>query len=189
MEITEFRKVYEDSRKSTSVFDQAIPLINKTPFSLNRYLFRYLAGDISLREARSVSRKRLALAESNLPSQDSDALKLDTAEEERLEKVHACKIESIGRTESCIKSAVGLHALDSKWCSAAKWLGGAIGLAGGWAYYEGEGAGAVLLGGAGLVIYQKGDDCQTDMDRVLTASTAICTTNQARRDLDCDAIK
>lgn len=76
MEITEFRKVYEDSRKSTSVFDQAIPLINKTPFSLNRYLFRYLAGDISLREARSVSRKRLALAESNLPSQDRDAQKL-----------------------------------------------------------------------------------------------------------------
>ncbi len=111
------------------------------------------------------------------------------AAQERLKKVHACKVESIDRTKSCNKSAVNLHKIDSAWCSGAKWLGGALGVASGWAAVEGEGGATVILGGAGLLMYQKGDDCQTDMDRVLTASTAICATDQARRDLDCDAIK
>lgn len=129
------------------------------------------------------------LFEDSLGGSDGGGGGDDTAEEERLEKVHACKVESIDRTERCIRSAVVLHDIDSAWCSAAKWLGGALGVGSGWAAVEGEGAGAFILGGAGMAVYQIGDDCQMDMDRVLTASTAICTTDQARRDLDCDAIK
>lgn len=110
-------------------------------------------------------------------------------EEERLVKVRECKIGSVDLTKLCNSGATNVHKMDSKWCSGAKWAGSTIGLAGGWAFSEGEGAGAVLLGGAGMVVYQMGDDCQTDMDRVLDASKAICATDQTRRDLDCDAIK
>lgn len=110
-------------------------------------------------------------------------------EQERLKKVQECRSESVGRTERCNLSAVNLHKIDSAWCSGAKWLGGVAGLAGTWTASQGEGAATVLLGGTALTLIQKGDDCQTDLDRVRDASMSICGTDQARRDLDCDAIK
>lgn len=109
--------------------------------------------------------------------------------EERLKEVRECKIASVTRAENCSSSATRLHEMNSALCSGAKWLGGALGVASGWAAVEGEGAATVLLGGTGMAVYQMGDDCQTDMDRVKDASVASCTIDQTRRDLDCDAIK
>ncbi len=111
------------------------------------------------------------------------------AAEAKKEAKRQCKVAAVSQLQNCIRDKESLHRRDSAWCSGAKWVGGAIGLAGGLAYYEGEGAGAVLLGGAGLVVYQMGDDCQTDVDRVFNVNLASCSANKDLQDIKCDAIK
>lgn len=56
-------------------------------FSINYFLFRYVAGDACLREARGISRKRLALAMSGIPTLDKEALLLKR-QIERYESAH-----------------------------------------------------------------------------------------------------
>lgn len=111
------------------------------------------------------------------------------AAEAKKEAKRQCKVAAVDQQKSCNDSKFLMHRLDSNLCSGAKWVGGALGVAGGWAAFEGEGAGSVLLAGAGMAIYQMGDDCQTDMDRVLDVNLASCATNKDLQDIKCDAIK
>lgn len=52
------------------------PLTTPGHFCLDSFLSRYLAGENSLRESRSISRKRLALVASGLPNMDAEAYNL-----------------------------------------------------------------------------------------------------------------
>lgn len=48
----------------------------RLPFNLNKFLFRYIAGDNCLRDSRKISRKRLSLVSSGIPTTDKDAFLL-----------------------------------------------------------------------------------------------------------------
>lgn len=101
-------------------------------------------------------------------------------------KIRQCKAAAADALKLCNAGQVTLHTYNSSFCRGAYWVGGALGVAGGWAAVEGEAAGSVLLAGSGMAIYQWGDDCQTDMDRVFSAGLANCSQQQVAADNACE---
>ena len=100
-----------------------------------------------------------------------------------------CKNNVYSRVTSCNKNAHSNHARDSIWCSSAKWVGAAVGVAAGWEAVQGEGGATVLLGGTAAILIAKGDHCQTDMDRILSVNLSICDVDFNRDNDYCESIK
>ncbi|PUA28527.1 MAG: hypothetical protein B0W54_18995 [Cellvibrio sp. 79] len=98
----------------------------------------------------------------------------------------ACKNKATEYLRGCNTGRNLLHKASSAYCSTAFWIGGALGLAGGWAALEGEGGAFLLLGGSSYITLQWGADCQTDMDRAYTAGLAQCTVEYEQFNNACD---
>lgn len=62
------------------------------------------------------------------------------------EKQKRCKSDATTYLAGCNQGQGALHILNSSYCRGAYWVGGALGVAGGWAYFEGEGGGSTHIG-------------------------------------------
>lgn len=82
----------------------------RLPFNLNKFLFRYIAGDNCLRDSRKISRKRLSLVSSGIPTTDKDAFLLHLQIEkfqlayENLKKQKKISISSLCDTNKLVAS-------------------------------------------------------------------------------------
>ncbi len=110
------------------------------------------------------------------------------ADAAKARKVKQCKDDATTYWQGCNQSQTVVHAANTTYCRGAFWLGGALGVAGGWAAIEGEGGAFLLLGGSSYAVLQWGSDCQGDMDRAYNAGIAQCNVTYQKMNDGCEAL-
>ncbi len=102
-------------------------LVTKPPFSALNCFARYLAGGVSLKQSRYISRKRLFLAASGVGVEDNDALKLHHQIQQYLlsvKKLKGCTTLSIELLCEVNKRLTPQSGDAGKIRSVRNWIGG-----------------------------------------------------------------
>lgn len=120
----------------------------------------------------------------------ADMAAKEKAEKEGREKGRQeCKRAAVKRLDSCNESAKDSHKFVSLGCNIVKWTAIPLGAVSAYSGVNGDAGAAVVVGAGAAAVYQIGEDCQTDTDRVYTAALASCSVKQLDDEITCDAIK